>query len=421
MPNPRTPGSFAIALAATAISLLVSACAPGTDHNALLSLEGSPPGAGIRPGSHVAGAAPEHRRESLSQTTPAVVPARPAAPALVAAPVPAVGIHKAALATGSGSAAAGTAAAEAEAAGIGSSAGARVRVAIVSDMNSSYGSTDYRDDVHDAVDDIIRRRPDLILSTGDMVAGQRRGLDYRAMWRAFDAAVVHPFALAGIPFAATPGNHDGSSHPYFSEERDHYRRFWERRKPSLAYVNDDRWPFNYSFTFGHAYIISLDSTQTGPLQPEVFDWLRRELQQARTWPVVIVYGHVPLYAFAQNRENEVIGDPRVERLFVENNVDIAISGHHHTWYPGRRGELRLAGAPCLGSGARRLIGDDEVSERGYIWMEFDRHGIQVLDSYPGEGGHPVDRSSLPVRTGTERFPIDRDDVHSTLGPAGAAR
>ena len=297
--------------------------------------------------------------------------------------------------------------------------GPRIRVAIVSDLNSSYGSTNYRGAVHKAVDDIIRRRPDLVLSTGDMIAGQRRGLNYRAMWAGFDAAVYQPFALAEIPFAATPGNHDGSSHPYFAHERRHYRRYWQPRKPKLAWANDDQWPFNYSFTFGHAYIISLDTTGTGRLERAQMAWLSDELERASAWPIVIVFGHVPLYAFARNRESEAIADPDLERLYLENNVDIAISGHHHTWYPGRRGDLRLAGAPCLGNGARRLIGDDEISKRGYIWMEFDRDGIHVLDSYAGEDFRLIERNSLPPRTGTDRFPIDRDDLDSVLGPDSA--
>ena len=49
-----------------------------------------------------------------------------------------------------------------------------LRVAVISDLNGSYGSTAYAKEVARAVERIIDLRPDLVISTGDMVAGQRR-------------------------------------------------------------------------------------------------------------------------------------------------------------------------------------------------------------------------------------------------------
>ena len=80
-----------------------------------------------------------------------------------------------------------------------------LRVAVVADLNGAYGSATYGEPVHVAVRRIVELRPDLVVSVGDMVAGQRSGLDYRAMWAGFFSVVADPLAAAGIPLAVTPG------------------------------------------------------------------------------------------------------------------------------------------------------------------------------------------------------------------------
>ena len=86
---------------------------------------------------------------------------------------------------------------------------ASLRVAVISDLNGSYGSTDYRSTVSAAINRIIAINPDLVISTGDMVAGQRRPHlseeELGAMWRAFHRTVTEPLHEAGIALAVTPG------------------------------------------------------------------------------------------------------------------------------------------------------------------------------------------------------------------------
>ena len=47
-------------------------------------------------------------------------------------------------------------------------------VVVISDLNGSYGSVRYDARVKNAVARIIEMDPDLVISTGDMVAGQRK-------------------------------------------------------------------------------------------------------------------------------------------------------------------------------------------------------------------------------------------------------
>jgi len=152
-------------------------------------------------------------------------------------------------------------------AGPGHVAAKALRVAVVSDLNGSYGSTRYDASVDAAVKRIVALRPDLVISTGDMVGGQRKPHlsqpEVEAMWRSFHAHVSDPIAAAGIPLAATPGNHDGSAYAGFETERRIYAEQWGARKPALRYIDDAHYPFYYAFAAGDGLFISLDATTVG--------------------------------------------------------------------------------------------------------------------------------------------------------------
>ena len=104
---------------------------------------------------------------------------------------------------------------------------AALRVGLISDLNSSYGSTSYIPAVQQGLDQLIALQPDLVVCAGDMVAGQKRGLSGQqldAMWRGFETAVLQRLQRAGIPLLPAIGNHDGS--PGFPADRAAVRRFW---------------------------------------------------------------------------------------------------------------------------------------------------------------------------------------------------
>lgn len=48
------------------------------------------------------------------------------------------------------------------------------RIVVISDINGSYGSTEYNPRVKQAVERIQDMQPDLVISAGDMVAGQKQ-------------------------------------------------------------------------------------------------------------------------------------------------------------------------------------------------------------------------------------------------------
>ncbi|MEO0853770.1 MAG: metallophosphoesterase, partial [Cyanobacteria bacterium J06648_11] len=67
-----------------------------------------------------------------------------------------------------------------------------VRLVVISDLNGSYGSTDYDPEVDTAIALLPFWKPDMVLASGDMVAGQNPTLSpeqIRAMWQGFDKHV----------------------------------------------------------------------------------------------------------------------------------------------------------------------------------------------------------------------------------------
>jgi acid phosphatase type 7 len=275
-----------------------------------------------------------------------------------------------------------------------------LRVGVISDLNGSYGSVDYSDDVHAAVARLIELKPDVVLSTGDMVAGQQGGLDHEAMWDAFHAAVSDPLHDASIPFAVSPGNHDASGYASYVEERELFVEEWELRRPDLTFVSDADYPLRYAFSApSGALFLSLDDTTVGALDEAQMTWIGDVLEQPG-YSTKIVFGHLPLYPFAVGRETEVIGDEELEQLLLDGEVDLFLSGHHHAYFPGRRGALRLVGLACLGSGARSLIGEPASSPKSFVLFEIVDGEVGAMAAWTGEDfTEMVDPASLPDAVG----------------------
>ncbi len=285
-------------------------------------------------------------------------------------------------------------------------------IAVISDLNGSYGSTTYSQTVHKAVSWITEQvNPNLVLSTGDMVAGQQAGHDYRAMWRSFHNAVTLPITQADIPLAVTPGNHDGSGYAGFANERAIFVDEWKTHRPAVNFLDDSNYPLYYAFELGPALFISLDATRVGPLNQDQRQWVANILETYKTHPVKFVYGHIPLFPVAQGRETEILKDYPFEQLLNEYNVQMMISGHQHAYYPAQRGALRLMHTACLGAGPRKLISDNKVSERNVIVIHYDATGIIASEAYGGPDFQTViDRTKLPESINSGQMRLYRDDL-----------
>lgn len=288
----------------------------------------------------------------------------------------------------------------------------RLRIVVLSDLNGSYGSTTYEAAVHQAVAALVTEvRPDVVLISGDMVAGQQAGLDYPAMWRGFHAAVTTPLSQAGIPVAPAPGNHDASAYAGYQAERDEYQRQWQpSRRPAVQWVDGSQFPFRYSFAVRDTFFVALDATTVGPLSSAQRTWVDQQLTAAAAFPVRVVFGHVPLHPATVGRETQVLGDTALEAILLRHGA-LFVGGHHHGYYPGASNGLRHVVTPCLGAGPRALIGTTAASPKGFVVIDVEAGRVIALDARTGAGFRStISRGSLPAELRYGTHVLQRDDL-----------
>jgi hypothetical protein len=291
-----------------------------------------------------------------------------------------------------------------------------LRVAVISDLNHSYGSIGYDPPIHRAIKRIVALQPDLVLCTGDMIAGQRTAPRLKqdrlqSMWRSFFQAVARPLAKAGIPLAVTPGNHDASASPGFRLERRVYRQQWDRHRPQLSLLPGGDYPFHYAFVLKNVLFISLDVTVTSPLKEAQRTWLAELLAGGAKYRARIVLGHIPFAPLTVGRERSILRDPDLEQLLVDSRVTLYLSGHHHGYYPFYHKGLHCVGQAAIGSGPRRLIGTDKRSPRAITMVEIPANGRVRISAFRGwEFQQPLLRSTLPAKISVQGNTAVRDDL-----------
>ena len=305
---------------------------------------------------------------------------------------------------------------------------AALRVAVISDLNGSYGSTRYESTVSEAVQRLIELKPDLVISTGDMVAGQRlhpplAETVVTAMWASFHDTVTEPLAKARIPLAVTPGNHDASAYATFALEREAFRREWLARKPAVRFVDDSGYPFRYAFSAGDVLFVSLDVTRVGAIDADEKRWLDQLLgREAARFRHRVVFSHLPVYPFTHGRETEVSADHELERILRRHGVEVYLSGHHHAFYPGYREGIRFVSQACLGAGPRALLGMGTRSARAVTLLEVSDDGpLAVRALAAPDFMREIDWSSLPQSITSRYGTLVRDDLRPATATRGAAR
>ncbi len=251
-----------------------------------------------------------------------------------------------------------------------------MRIVLMADINESYGSTHYGEYVDSAMVWVEKWQPDFILFAGDMIAGQNLALseeDIRAMWGGFDKTIGQPLRDMGIPFAFTLGNHDGSGSGNFEHERELAKEYWSPHKPEHNYVNNEHFPFYYSFEFEDLFVISWDASNHF-ISDEEIEWIEYQLSTnaAKEASNRLMLGHLPLYAVAKGRNHEgevLFNADSLFEMMNNKNVNYYFSGHHHAWYPAHKKGLKMIHSGALGGGPRQLINSDLPPRRTLTLLE----------------------------------------------------
>lgn len=244
-----------------------------------------------------------------------------------------------------------------------------IRLAIISDLNSAYGSTDYRQEVIEGIAMLPDWQPDIVICGGDMVAGQSLSLstsEIAAMWAAFDEKILSPIRTAGLPFALTIGNHDASGYKDNGEflyvlDRQETTKYWQGHQSDtdLTFVEASGFPFYYSFKQNDIFYLTWDASSAS-VPPEQVAWADRALAspEAQSAKLRIFLGHLPMYAVSQRRDRpgEYLNQAdELRQLMERHNVHTYISGHHHAYFPGKVGAINTLNLGALGSGPKSLL------------------------------------------------------------------
>lgn len=275
-------------------------------------------------------------------------------------------------------------------------------LALVSDLNGRYGSTAYHERVTTAVETIVSLHPDLVISTGDMVAGQKQPrLDaehLERMWQGFNDTVVDPLREAGIPLAVTPGNHDGSGFTKFQLEQEHFALQWNDRNEGLEILSGSEWPRRYAARVGGILLLSFDGTVPGKLPADEYGFVAAMLAEySVSAQAVVVFSHLPMWPLAKGREKEILDDPDLLALLHRFDVDVYASGHHHLFYAAtdEAGMVHLA-VGALGGNARAFSGSTARQPHSMAELIFDNASLQVR-ALSGPGFvQELDISGLPA-------------------------
>ncbi|MFP4133560.1 MAG: metallophosphoesterase family protein [Halothece sp.] len=287
-----------------------------------------------------------------------------------------------------------------------------VRLVVISDLNTVYGSTDYPPAVDKGMALIPFWQPDMVVCSGDMVAGQSPALtkpQIRAMWEGFDDHVARPLREANLPYGFTIGNHDASSARnvnggfLFQQERDLASEYWNDPKhdPGLEFVDRADFPFYYTFKQDDIFFLAWDGSSSY-IPPEKLAWVENALAspEAQSAKMRILLGHLPLYAITvgRNQSGEVMENAEELRAMLENyDVHTYISGHHHAYYPGHRGDLQLLHMGILGSGPRPFI-DSDLPPRKAITVldiDFESPDLTTYATYDMETLDLIEYEELP--------------------------
>ncbi len=251
-----------------------------------------------------------------------------------------------------------------------------LKIMVISDLNASYGSTEYPEDVPHVISQIDSIKPDIILCAGDMVAGQKASLtgeNIKAMWASFKTTVLDPIQTSKIPFGFTVGNHDAS--PTFALDRRLAQEFWMQNAAAvnLTFVDSTHFPFYFSYIKNGVFFISWDAAGA-QIPAEVYSWMKEQLQSraAQKARLRLLLGHLPLYPIveAKNKPGEVNAAPDSALAFFQaNGIDVYISGHQHAFFPAQKKGVRLFNAGAIGNGPRPLMGHDSAAKKAFHIIE----------------------------------------------------
>lgn len=229
-----------------------------------------------------------------------------------------------------------------------------------------YGDSRSNASAHRAVAERIRSEvPDFLLGTGDMV---NDGLSEHDWQRFFD--IERELLRENVLFPAL-GNHDRQG-PHRSAQN--YRKYFS--VPDTG-PDDERY---YSFSYGNARFLILDSNVYSFALTDQTAWINSELAAARVDPVVdhvFVVMHHPPFSVSLHGGHEALREVWTP-LFERYRVDAVFSGHDHVYSRAEHNGVRYfvsggSGAPLYPRSRRA----SKIDQRATKFFERVNHYLRI--------------------------------------------
>lgn len=242
---------------------------------------------------------------------------------------------------------------------------------------------------------------DIIFHNGDIAYADGSN----EIWDSFQEA-IEPIA-SSVPYALSVGNHEydwipdsektrrisqvvdasGLSDPYLPD----WGNFGSDSRGECGYPLKNRFvmpnsihsktpslaPFWYSVKTGPVHFIILSSEHDITVGSRQRNWLEDEFESVdrsqSPWLIVLI--HRPLYVAHPHKSNRIVGQHLTEILeedFIQQNVNVVLSGHVHSYYrtcPLLRGYCNETGVVymTIGSAGKQISYLDEREDQP-LWM-----------------------------------------------------
>ena len=170
---------------------------------------------------------------------------------------------------------------------------------------------------------IAEKNPDFVISCGDICNDGYSTGDWKS--RFFDLFVPN---IAGLPFAAAPGNHDGWN--LFAEVLGQENRY-------------------HSFVYGNTRFIMLDVEAAYTPDTQQYKWLEEILKNdTSTWKIISLH-ESPYCCVPTHYSNLLVRDNLVP-LFEKYGVNLVLGGHMHAYDRTKVvNGVQYVTLPCLGA------------------------------------------------------------------------
>ncbi len=249
---------------------------------------------------------------------------------------------------------------------------------------------------------ILRARPQLVVTVGDNVYPTGRWEDYARNW---DPPHLYGTLAREIPFMPTVGNHD----MYHDDMRPYFGHF--------PHLNGQ--PY-YTYAMKNAQFFALDSDQDLRVGSAQYRWLEAQLAGTRQrWK--IVYLHYPLYGRDPRAFDEI--RRALQPLFVRYGVQLVLAGHEHNYQ--RSHAIQGVTHILTGGGGQQVwpfmsSAGPHTARRAAAYHHVEvsvgpsRMVVRAID----ENGRRIDTAVIPAGRGAAAAPSAQ---HTTVTPRRRGR